>query len=58
MIDLICTCGHKKDDHSRGPFTQEYMCVECSYIDSDYHYHTFKLDNLSYLENKYNETHS
>ena len=62
--DLICRCGHKRGSHTiKGEVPRDgtigYAIVEkfggwCFYCG----YETFKLDNLSFLEMKYNESES
>lgn len=62
--NLKCICGHKKffhqnENNSKVITIKEYgdhWCEQCAYIGDGFSsFHTFKLDNLSYLETKYNE---
>jgi hypothetical protein len=58
MNNFTCTCGHLKSDHRTN------VCLGC-WLDPNHHKyfskraraaHEFKLDNLKYLEQRYEET--
>lgn len=57
--NLICICGHFKSQHeseSTGAIIlHEYGDHWCSFCVGNQPFHTFKLDNLKYLEAKYKE---
>ena len=59
---MICVCGHEKDLHkisgtalSLVEFEWCEGCCSSTLYKQHKTYHTFKLDNLSYLEEKYKE---
>ena len=45
-----CICGHIFEDHYVGPISKKDICSECSVLDKHFDVHTFKLDNLTYVE--------
>lgn len=51
MIDF-CICGHPRGIHFQGPFTH---CTWCR-MTKESAWHEFKLDNLKYLEQRYEES--
>lgn len=57
MIEEVCICNHLKSDHLKDgekyihtiPSLGDHWCVECS-TEGFRGFHTFKLDNLKYVE--------
>lgn len=57
-LNLPCICGHYEDDHFIGTITKKSHCRACSDSGGKAYYqwtHKFKLDNLKYLEGRYEQ---
>jgi hypothetical protein len=48
--ELPCVCGHNKIEHRKGHESGRCICLKCYYRGLPQQYHTFKLDNLAYVE--------
>jgi hypothetical protein len=61
MNSIPCKCGHNNDEHRIGALTGNPLCNLCVNktsrgMASSYVYHEFQLDNLRYLEQRYEES--
>jgi hypothetical protein len=52
---MICKCGHEEDEHYIGTLSKVPVCALCRELSMPNEYHKFKLNNLRYLEEKYEE---
>lgn len=54
-IKLCFFCGHEENEHSIGFISKVPACSLCRDISMKDPYHPFKLNNLDYLEERYDE---
>ena len=54
--NILCICGHIKKYHHLGVASKRPLCGSCMIIWNINWYHSFKLDNLKYLEQRYEES--
>lgn len=52
----ICICNHIRYEHTRGHESGRFICLVCYSNMDSLQYHEFKLDNLKYLEQQYEES--
>ena len=53
MVSILCRCGHMQHRHQKSEtfkYNKFYYCFHCDCME-------FKMDNLKYLESKYEENH-
>jgi hypothetical protein len=55
MENNICKCGHRREAHLSNDYQTEGACFDESRTIRICYWHTFKLDNLKYLEDLYDK---